>query len=1007
MANPQNPARGLFTLTLDQANSTKMVVWRGDGRHMDIAFWDGHNLRFIFDNTSSKNDYNFSYHSIGEEDAYYTFSKGRYDLMWFVMASTGDLDQFFLLDGNIWSISHRLCEDFAGNGQQVCQLYYQSRKDLLKIVEKGPGIVYIRGGATSSSVLCVQQEMLNTYQQNGGIVQMGRNGDSGWLSQFPWLLSWFLSQSSHSATCVAERGAKVGIKIGECYFSSLLEFQFSVEGNAYSSNDQATRHEGIIHSDQVRLFQMGSTNASPIQYDEVRIANMMELGRQKDQELPLFSFSTIQTATNDFAKATKLGEGGFGPVYKGLLPEGQEIAVKRLSEISRQGLEEFKNEVSVICKLQHRNLVRLLGCCIEGEESILIYEYMPNKSLDSFIFDSTKRSILDWRRRMHIIEGIAQGLLYLHKYSRLRIIHRDLKTSNILLDSDMNPKISDFGMARIFTDNDTKGKTKPEIISGKKNVALFEVDNQLNLLGNAWNLWKEGKSMELVDSTLTASCSSREVTRYIQMGLLCVQERAMDRPTMADVVTMLSNETIAMALPKEPASWSQLSSSDADSSSSRQRHHSTFDMTISGNLLKIIEKGAGLIYIRDRASSGNKKDSLWLLWRLLWLPTWLLFQSRYIVLCVGEGGVEETRKGIINPDHEGRGAINMNVGRQKDQELPFFGISTIKAATNDFAKANKLGEGGFGPGKLLPQGQEIAVKRLSKISRQGLNEFKNEISVICRLQHRNLVRLLGCCIEAEESILIYEYMPNKSLDSFIFGLFNQTGAFGLEKAHEHYRRIAQGLLYLHKYSRLRIIHRDMKTSNILLDCDMNPKISDFGMARIFGDNDTRGQTNRRCAINAFSPIIVSGYMSPEYAVDGRFSEKSDVFSFGVMLFEIISGKKNIAFFEADHSLNLLGIAWNLWKEGKSMELMDSTLSSSCSSTEVTRCIQMGLLCVQEKAMDRPTMSEVVSMLSNETMALPLPKEPAFFSRSSDAESSSSRKRCHSGNDITISDVDGR
>ncbi|RDX82508.1 G-type lectin S-receptor-like serine/threonine-protein kinase, partial [Mucuna pruriens] len=164
-----------------------------------------------------------------------------------------------------------------------------------------------------------------------------------------------------------------------------------------------------------------------------------------------FTYASIMQATNEFSMENKLGEGGFGPVYKGLLPHGEEIAIKRLSKGSGQGNTEFKNELTLISELQHMNLVQLLGCCIHGDERMLIYEYMPNKSLDYFLFDSTQREKLDWRKRFNIIDGIAQGLLYLHKYSRLRIVHRDLKASNILLDTNMNPKISDFGMARIFT----------------------------------------------------------------------------------------------------------------------------------------------------------------------------------------------------------------------------------------------------------------------------------------------------------------------------------------------------------------------------------------------------------------------------------------------------------------------------------------------------------------------------------------------------------------------------
>ncbi|PNY15559.1 G-type lectin S-receptor-like serine/threonine-protein kinase [Trifolium pratense] len=173
----------------------------------------------------------------------------------------------------------------------------------------------------------------------------------------------------------------------------------------------------------------------------------------------IFDFSTITRATNNFSNRNKLGQGGFGPVYKGIMVDGQEIAVKRLSKTSGQGTEEFKNEVQLMATLQHRNLVKLLGCSIQQDEKLLIYEFMPNRSLDYFIYDTTRSKLLDWTKRLEIINGIARGLLYLHQDSRLRIIHRDLKTSNILLDIDMIPKISDFGLARSFIGDQAEANT--------------------------------------------------------------------------------------------------------------------------------------------------------------------------------------------------------------------------------------------------------------------------------------------------------------------------------------------------------------------------------------------------------------------------------------------------------------------------------------------------------------------------------------------------------------------
>ncbi|KAK2642753.1 hypothetical protein Ddye_024516 [Dipteronia dyeriana] len=301
--------------------------------------------------------------------------------------------------------------------------------------------------------------------------------------------------------------------------------------------------------------------------------------------LIVYILNDIEVATDNLSIANKLGEGGYGPVYKGVLPDGQEIAVKKLSKTSTQGFEEFKNEVMLTAKLQHINLVRVLGFCIEREEQMLVYEYMPNKSLDHYLFDPSRHFILDWKKRVDIIEGVTQGLLYLQEYSRLTIIHRDLKASNVLLDENMKPKISDFGMARIFTKDDLEANTErivgtygyvpPEytrrgiystksdvysfgvlllqIISGKKVSILYGENDNISLLDHAYVLWKDGKGMNFMDPSLDDTLSSCKLMTCLQIALLCVQETPNDRPTMLEVFSMLKNEATCITIPKKPA----------------------------------------------------------------------------------------------------------------------------------------------------------------------------------------------------------------------------------------------------------------------------------------------------------------------------------------------------------------------------------------------------------------------------------------------------------------------
>ncbi|GJN11645.1 hypothetical protein PR202_ga29848 [Eleusine coracana subsp. coracana] len=280
-------------------------------------------------------------------------------------------------------------------------------------------------------------------------------------------------------------------------------------------------------------------------------------------------------------------------------------------------------------------------------------------------------------------------------------------------------------------------------------------------------------------------------------------------------------------------------------------------------------------------------------------------------------------------------------------EFSMFGFSQVADATNNFSDGNKLGEGGFGRVYMgqLQNGLEIAVKRLNPHSGQGLNEIFSFLNML------DFTKILNYCCHI-------------CVDTTKGALLNWN------RRRHIIEGIAQGLLYLHKHSRLRVIHRDLKASNILLDDNMNPKISDFGLARIFGSNETHANTSR--------VVGTHGYMAPEYASEGLFSVKSDVFSFGVLLLEIITGKRNVGFNQTGNFPNLIGYAWLQWKQDKWSEIVDPCLDVKDKDKDIMRFISIALMCVQDDAIDRPTMTDVTSLLMNESVSLPDPKQPAYF-----------------------------
>ncbi|KAB1199032.1 hypothetical protein CJ030_MR0G028240 [Morella rubra] len=414
-------------------------------------------------------------------------------------------------------------------------------------------------------------------------------------------------------------------------------------------------------------------------------------------------------------------------------------------------------------------------------------------------------------------------------------------------------------------------------------------------------------------------------------------------------------------------------------------------------------------WVLSRAAAQEDRNKQQPKWRL---PVIILTTTAAVILVLGLAIYYARRrilnsKGIVGKSKETESKlVNLMAAagdfNSNDPNLQVYSLAEIEAATDKLSFENKLGEGGYGPvyKGVLPNGQEIAVKKLKQASTQGFEEFRNEVMLTAKLQHVNLVRVLGFCIQRDEQMLIYEYMPNKSLDFYLFDPIRRY-LLDWQKRIDIIEGVTQGLLYLQEYSRMTIIHRDLKPSNILLDEEMKPKISDFGMARIFTKDEHEANTSR--IVGTF------GYVPPEYIRKGVYSIKSDIYSFGILLLQIIGGKRTGSYYGPDENLNLLEYAYELWKEGKGMDFMDPSLDDTLSSFKLIRCLQIALLCIQEDANDRPSMLEISSMLKNEFAALFVPKQPAFSTRRDEDEENKFPwwlEIC-SLNDATVSEVVAR
>ncbi|KAL8252312.1 hypothetical protein R6Q59_036005 [Mikania micrantha] len=661
-----------------------------------------------------------------------------------------------------------------------------------------------------------------------------------------------------------------------------------------------------------------------------------------------FEFHEILIATENFDESLVIGSGGFGKVYKGNVTIGTNIvvaAIKRLDSMSNQGAAEFWAEVEMLSMLRHCILC-LIGYCNYEQEMILVYEYMPNRTLNDHLHEL--RTPLSWLQRLNICIGAGRGLHYLHTGTGIAtgVIHRDVKSSNILLHESWAAKISDFGLSKIGPTNQpstyvnthikgTFGYLDPNYYTTGKltrksdvyayGVVLLEVlcrkravdksldEEQWGLVAWVQDSIKEGNLKSIIDSDIRGEISPKCLKEYVKLTERCLHNGPKHRPNMAEILFSLESVMVI-----------QEKFNNSLQSASR---------TLFGRMVNLFPFSSNL---ENSELSTNSKDN---------------------------NMIPHMKEKLSTNSKDNNMIPHMKeVPAHFPSQRPFlkeFRFSDLRKATGCFTRDLLLGNtysgkvflGWVVENTLAPSkpgvGMAVAVKRLDIEIAQGAAKWQAEVNFLGHMDHPNIIRLLGYCRDEHERLLVYEYMPNKSFDRFLFSDIAEPLSWGTRLL--IMIGVAPGLTYLHSKN---IIHRDLKPSHILLDEDFNAKLGVFGLVR-FGSET--GETHVSTRV-----MGTYGYMAPEYLATGNLTAKCDIYGLGVVLLVSITGRKALDLQGPEEEVILVKWATSVGSNIK--KIMDPRLEGKYPLHGASEYLAVALRCVADNPKHRPSGQEVLERL---------------------------------------------